>query len=142
MPSKLTELLYPEHNTVLKTAHDWLEYIKRYKVRNNCPRLPVAIAVPTKDFLDLVNNFKQVSHSNRSRRKRLISLLTHAHPTNYIARKSNPQDHFLFWLTTHAPNAYNALLAEYHDFCKDRHEQNPEPYETWTGNNPKSADNF
>lgn len=123
MTKSIYDLLYPEHNTVLKTAHDWLEYIKRYKVRNNCPHLPVAIAVPTKDFLDLVNNFKQVSHSNRSRRKRLISLLSHAHPANRIPRKSDPQEHFLSWLTTHAPNAYNALLADYHDFCKDNPEQ-------------------
>lgn len=90
MSKSINDFLYPEHNTVLKTAHDWLEYIKRYKVRNNCPHLPVAIAVPTKDFLDLVNNFKQVSHSNRSRRKRLISLLSNAHPANRI-RKDNPE---------------------------------------------------
>lgn len=82
MTKSINDLLYPEHNTVLKTAHDWQEYIKRYKIRNNCPHLPAAIAVPTKDFLDLINNFKQVSHSNSSRRKRLISLLSHAHPTN------------------------------------------------------------
>lgn len=31
MTSPLTKELYPEHATVLKTAHDWQEYIKRYK---------------------------------------------------------------------------------------------------------------
>jgi len=79
MTTPLTKELYPEQDTVLKTAHDWQEYIKRYKQRNGS-RLPVAIAVPTKDFLDLVNNFKQVSKSNRSRRKQVISLLAKAHP--------------------------------------------------------------
>ena len=47
MTTPLTKELYPEHDTVLKTAHDWQEYIKRYKQRNGS-RLPVAIAVPTK----------------------------------------------------------------------------------------------
>ena len=74
----------------LKTAKDWLEYIRDYKVRNSCPRLPVAIAVPTKDFLDLISNFKQVSNSNSHRRKHLISLLTMGHPTNYFAHKKHP----------------------------------------------------
>ena len=81
MTTPIYKELYPEHDTVLKTAHDWQEYIKRYKLRNGS-RLPVAIAVPTKDFLDLVNNFKQVSKSNRSRRKQVISLLAKAHPKN------------------------------------------------------------
>lgn len=118
MTTPLTKELYPEHDTVLKTAHDWQEYIKRYKQRNGS-RLPVAIAVPTKDFLDLVNNFKQVSKSNRSRRKHLISLLTKAHPKIHPAYLENPNDHFLSWVTTHRPNEYNSLLAEYYDFCKD-----------------------
>ena len=91
MTKSINDLLYPEHNTVLKTAHDWEEYIKRYKVRNNCPHLPVAIAVPTKDFLDLINNFKQVSRSNRSRRKHTIALLTKGHSVVYIAH-GNAQD--------------------------------------------------
>ena len=122
MTKSINDLLYPEHNTVLKTAHDWQEYIKRYKIRNNCPHLPVAIAVPTKDFLDLINNFKQVSHSNRSRRKHTISVLAKAPLTERTSRLV-PPGHFLWWVTTHAPNAYNALLAEYHDFCKQQSEK-------------------
>lgn len=90
MTTPLTKELYPEQDTVLRTAHDWQEYIKRYKLRNGS-RLPVAIAVPTKDFLDLVNNFKQVSRSNRSRRKHTIALLTKGHSVVYIAH-GNAQD--------------------------------------------------
>lgn len=55
-----------EHKPI-KTAEDWIEYIKCYKQRNGS-RLPVAIAVPTEDFLALVNNFKQVCASNNQRR--------------------------------------------------------------------------
>lgn len=57
----------------IKTAEDWIEYIKRYKQRNGS-KLPVAIAVPTKDFLALVNDFKQVCDSNNSRRAKIASL--------------------------------------------------------------------
>lgn len=121
MTKSINDSLYPEHNTVLKTAHDWQEYIKRYKLRNGS-RLPVAIAVPTKDFLDLINNFEQVSKSNRSRREHAISVLAKAHSTERSSRQV-PPGHFLWWVTTHAPNAYNALLAEYHDFCKQQSEK-------------------
>lgn len=67
-----------EHNPI-KTAEDWIEYIKRYKLRNGS-KLPVAIAVPTKDFLALVNDFKQVCDSNNKRRAKAAS-------TNKIAEK-------------------------------------------------------
>ena len=67
-----------EHNPI-KTAEDWIEYIKSYKRRNGS-KLPVAIAVPTKDFLSLVNDFKQVCDSNNKRRAKAAS-------TNKIAEK-------------------------------------------------------
>lgn len=59
----------------IRTAEDWIEYIKRYKQRNGS-RLPVAITVPTKDFLALVNDFKQVCDSNSRRRAKIVSTTT------------------------------------------------------------------
>lgn len=61
-----------EHKPI-KTVEDWIEYIKCYKRRNGS-KLPVAIAVPTKDFQALVNDFKQVCDSNNKRRAKVASI--------------------------------------------------------------------
>lgn len=55
-----------ETDKLLKTYEDWRDYLEEYKKRNG--KLAVAIVVPTKDFLALLNNFKQVSESNNRRR--------------------------------------------------------------------------
>lgn len=60
-----------ESDKLLKTYEDWREYLKEYKKRNG--KLAAAIAVPTEDFLALLNNFKQVSESNNRRRIELTA---------------------------------------------------------------------